>query len=195
MTAPTEHQDIRLADQHASKSSSTRSNRAWQIWNWVTDFFSPKLMANKNAIAPNLSAVTSIDTDSMMRKIETSTLLSSLWLFTLLNIIFRDIHELAKKSHLEEILATEVSEVLLFVAGFVIEIPIAMVLLSLLLVRKILRPINLIAALIISAGMLSFPPTDLDDVFFLIIQLLAMVAILWTAWRWPADDRLSTVRN
>ncbi len=195
MTAPTEYKDIRLADQNASKSPSTQSIQAGRFWYWVTNCFSLKLMSHENATARKLSKVTPIDTHSMMRRIETNTLLSSLWLFTLLNIIFRDIHELAKKSHLEQILASEVSEVLLFIAGFVIEIPIAMVLLSLLLVRRILRPITLVAALIISAGMLSLPPTDLDDVFFLTIQLLAMVAILWTAWRWPGEDRLSTVRN
>lgn len=193
MTTPIENQDSRIADQSKSKSSPVSTNRAGHIWDGVTDRFAQKLMANENVNAHKLSTATSINTESVMRKIETNTLLSSLWLFTLLNIIFRDIHELAKKSHLEQILATEVSEVLLFVVGFVIEIPIAMVLFSLLLARRILRPITLVAAPIIAAGMLSFPPTDLDDVFFLIFQLLALVTIMWTAWRWPQADPLSTV--
>lgn len=139
-------------------------------------------------------AATFIKKDSTMRKIETNTLLSALWLFILLNVIFRDIHQLAKKSYLEMLLASEISDVLLFLVGFVIEIPIAMVLFSLLLARRILRPLTFVAALVTTAGMVSAPPTDLDDVFFLVIQLLAMVAIVWTAWRWSQEDRLSTGR-
>ena len=129
-----------------------------------------------------------------MRKIETNTLLSALWLFILLNVIFRDLHEIAKKSHLEMLLASEVSDVLLFLVGFVIEIPIAMVLFSLLLSRRILRPLTIVATLVITVGMVSVPPTDLDDVFFLTIQLLAMIAIVWTVWRWSQEDRLSNSR-
>lgn len=193
MTAPIENKDTSIADQSNSNSSSVSTNRTGHIWDRVSDRFAQKLMANENANAHKLSAATPINTESVMRKIGTNTLLSNLWLFTLLNIIFRDIHELAKKSHLEQILATEVSELLLFVAGFVIEIPIAMVLFSLLFARRILRPITFVAALIVTAGMLSFPPTDLDDVFFLIIQLLALVTIMWTAWRWPQADPQSIV--
>ncbi len=126
-----------------------------------------------------------------MRKIKTNTQLSALWLFMLLNIIFRDIHQLAKKSYLEMLLASEISEVLMFFVGFVIEIPIAMVLFSLLFVRRILRPLTIVAALVTTAGMVSVPPTDLDDAFFLVIQLLAMVAIVCIAWRWPETVGLS----
>ncbi len=129
-----------------------------------------------------------------MRKIETHTLLSALWLFTLINIIFRDIHQLAKKSHLEMLLANEISDTLLFLVGFVIEIPIAMVLLSLLLEPRFLRPLTFVATLITSVGMVSVPPTDLDDVFFLAIQLLAMGAIAWATWRWPHEGDLSKNR-
>jgi len=129
-----------------------------------------------------------------MRKIETNTLLSALWLFILLNVIFRDLHQLAKKSYLEMLLAREISDVLLFLVGFIIEIPIAMVLFSLLLARRILRLLTFVAALITSVGMVSVPPTDLDDVFFLIIQLLAMFAIVWTAWWWLHEDRLPNGR-
>lgn len=91
-------------------------------------------------------AATFIKKDGAMRKIETNTLLSALWLFILLNVIFRDIHQLAKKSYLEMLLASEISDVLLFLVGFVIEIPIAMVPFSLLLARRILRPLTFVDA-------------------------------------------------
>ncbi|SDZ39971.1 hypothetical protein SAMN05444004_11316 [Jannaschia faecimaris] len=77
---------------------------------------------------------------------------------------FRDIHQLARKSYLETLLANEVSEtLLLIVVVVVIEIPIAMVLLSLLLTRKVPRPLTLIPAAVTALGMVSVPPTDMDN--------------------------------
>ncbi len=124
-----------------------------------------------------------------MDTIDTKTKLSALWLFILLNIIFRDIHQFTLKSHLEMLLTgyyngTEVTDAILLIGGFVVEIPIAMVLFSLLLSRKIGRPITFIATLMITATLLFTPPSDLDDMFFLIVELAAILAILWTAWTW-----------
>ena len=124
-----------------------------------------------------------------MDTIDTKTKLSALWLFILLNIIFRDIHQFTLKSHLEMLLTgyyngTEVTDAILLIGGFVVEIPIAMVLFSLLLSRKIGHPITFIATLMITATLLFTPPSDLDDMFFLIVELAAILAILWTAWTW-----------
>ena len=115
--------------------------------------------------------------------------LSALWLFILLNVIFRDIHQFTMKSHLEMLLTgyyngMEVTETLMLVGGMVLEIPIAMVLFSLLLKRKFNRPAN-IAAVIISAGLfLVEPPSDLDDWFFKIIEFIGFIAIVVTVWKW-----------
>lgn len=132
-------------------------------------------------------------TRAMMRRIEPHSQLSALWLFVLLNVIFRDIHQLAKKSYLESLLATEISEKLMLVVGFIIEIPIAMVLFSLILARSVLRSLTFFAAFITLMGMVSIPPSDLDDVFFLVVQVLALAAITWTAWQWASDDNASSI--
>jgi hypothetical protein len=129
-----------------------------------------------------------------MKPIDTSTKLSALWLFILLNIIFRDMHQFALKSHLEMLLTgyhngIEITETLMFFGAFLAEVPIAMVLFSLLLTRRICRPLTFVAVFITGATLVSSSPTDLDDVFFLTIELAAMVAILWTAWRWHEHDR------
>lgn len=119
--------------------------------------------------------------------------LSALWLFILLNVIFRDIHQFTMKSHLEMLLTgyyngMEVTEMLMLVGGIVLEIPIAMVLFSLLLQRKINRTANLVAV-IISAGLfLVEPPSDLDDWFFKIVEFLGFLAILWTLRNWKSDE-------
>lgn len=79
---------------------------------------------------------------------------------------------------------TEITDTILLIGGIVVEIPIAMVLFSLLLTRKIGRPITFIAALITTAALLFTLPSDPDDLFFLIIELVAIFGILSTAWTW-----------
>ena len=124
--------------------------------------------------------------------------LSALWLFTLLNVIFRDIHQMTMKSHLEMLLSgyyngMEVTEELMLIGGMVLEIPIAMVLFSLLLKRKYNRIANIIAV-IISAGLfLIEPPSDMDDWFFKIVEFIAFIAILFTAWKWKEETEPSWI--
>ncbi len=119
--------------------------------------------------------------------------LSARWLFALLNVIFRDIHQFTMKSHLEMLLTgyyngMEVTEELMLIGGMVLEIPILMVLFSLLLKRKCNRIANVIAV-IISAGLfLVEPPSDLDDWFFKIMEFIAFIAILETAWKWKSEN-------
>ena len=133
-----------------------------------------------------------------MENIHPRTKLSALWLFILLNIIFRDIHQMALKSHLEMLMTgvyngTVVTEGLMLIGGFLVEIPIAMVLFSLLLKRKFNRPINIGAALATTAVILFTPPSDWDDTFHLIIEMAAMGWILRTAWRWQKDKQVATI--
>ena len=128
--------------------------------------------------------------DCPMRQIDTNIKLSALWLFILLNIIFRDIHQFTLKSHLEMLLTgtyngIEITEELMLLGGFLVEVPIAMVLFSLLLTRRTGRPVTFAAAFITTATLLFTAPSDMDDVFHLVVELAAMVAILWTAWKWP----------
>jgi len=128
-----------------------------------------------------------------MDKIDTKTKLSALWLFILLNIIFRDIHQFGLKSHLEMLLTgyyngVEITDTLMLFGGFLAEVPIAMVLFSLLLTRRIGRPVTFVAAFITTATLVSSAPSDMDDVFHLVIELAAMVAILRTAWSWPERE-------
>ena len=73
-----------------------------------------------------------------METINTKAKLSALWLFILLNIIFHDIHQYALKSHLEMLLTgtyngTMITDTIMLIGGFLVEVSIAMVLFSLLL--------------------------------------------------------------
>ena len=133
-----------------------------------------------------------------MDTINTKIKLSALWLFILLNIIFRDIHQMTLKSHLEMLLTgyyngTKMSDAIMLIGGFLVEIPIAMVLFSLLLKRKINRTLNIVAVILTTAILLFTPPSDWDDTFFLIVELIAIGSILWTAWKWNSQSTVETL--
>ena len=127
-----------------------------------------------------------------MRKLDPHTLLSALWLFILLNIIFRDIHQFVLKSHLEMLLTgyyngTLITDELMLLGGFFALVPISMVLLSLLLERRWLRPVSSFGVLFTAVPAVMSPPTDMDDVLHLAVALCALAAIAWITWVWPAD--------
>lgn len=116
--------------------------------------------------------------------IETKAKLSTLWIFVLFNVIFRDLHEFARPGFIEELMNGQVSEQMLLLAGFMIEVPIAMVLFSRLLPYGANRWANIIAAAIVLSLLIAYGTTDLDDTFFLIVEIAALSFVIWSAWRW-----------
>ena len=98
-------------------------------------------------------------------------LLSTLWIFFLLNMIFRDIHDLVRPGLLEEMMTgivngTQVTDGLLLVGSIMVEIPISMVLLSRVLKYRLNRWANIILGSITLASVIGKKPIDLDDVLF-----------------------------
>ncbi len=121
-------------------------------------------------------------------------LLSTLWLFLLLNIIFRDIHQFLSPGYMDWVIAGEmfgrkVTDELLLFGGIAVEVMILMVLLPRILAARTLRIVNTAAAVFACALILFAPPIDPDDVFFLAICLVTLVAIVWVGWTRfsPAD--------
>ncbi len=82
----------------------------------------------------------------------------------------------------------EVTEIVMFIGAILVEIPIAMFLFSLLLKRKVNRIANIISAILFTAVLLFTPPTDMDDTFHLIVELIGIVAIVWTALKWKTEN-------
>ncbi|MCA9950297.1 MAG: hypothetical protein KDE48_11670 [Anaerolineales bacterium] len=117
--------------------------------------------------------------------------LSTLWIFVLLNMIFRDIHELVKPGYLEELMTgivngNQITDELLLLGGIMIEVVILMVLLSWILKVRNNRWANIIVGTItIVLVIINNTAPDLDDMFFATIQLIALVIIVWYAWTWP----------
>ena len=125
--------------------------------------------------------------------------LSNLWTFYLFNTIFRDIHEFIEPGFIEQVMTgtfngTPITEHLLLLGGFVAEVPISMVLLSRLLPYGVNRWANIIAAMITLSFEIKNGTTDLDDTFHMVIEIAALLSIIWSAWRWrnPTSKYYST---
>ncbi|MGI9205686.1 MAG: DUF6326 family protein [Woeseiaceae bacterium] len=124
----------------------------------------------------------------------TRTVLSTLWIFVLLNLFAKDMHELGRPGMLRQIMAgvvdgVTITEELMLLGGVMFEIPILMVLLSQVLPYKINRRANIGAgALTILIEAYSNLNPDLDNIFFLVIKILALLAVIWVAWKWPVVE-------
>lgn len=124
-----------------------------------------------------------------MRDIDPHTNLSALWLFILLNIVFRDLHHFGMPGFIETIMTGRINGMaitaeLMLISGPVASVPISMVPLSLLLKRRFARPLTFPAAILTSVTILPPAPTDRDEMCRFGLQAIAMLVIVWTAWRW-----------
>ncbi|WP_222984332.1 DUF6326 family protein [Flagellimonas meishanensis] len=129
-------------------------------------------------------------------KTETRSLLSTLWIFVLLNMIFRDLHQFASQGFIEELMSLDISEELVLVFGFILEIPILMVLLPKVLSDVANKWANIVAVIVTSFGMLSvLPSVDLDDIFFMVMEFMALIAIAMIAWKLPALNPTNQTRT
>ncbi len=133
------------------------------------------------------------NTDKKMGGMNTKTLLSTLWIFILLNIIFRDLHEVISPGFLTEALTgyvngQQITEELIFIGALIVEVPTVMVLLSRLLKYKINRWANIVASVITIAVVLSAVPKLPADIFFAAIEIIALLAIIRIAWKWRSEE-------
>lgn len=118
------------------------------------------------------------------------SLLSTLWIFVLLNMIFRDLHQFASDGFIQELMSLNISEELVLVFGIVLEVPILMVVLSRVLSNRLNKWINLVAVFITALGILSNANSaDMDDIFFMVMEILALVYIVRTALKLTVEPK------
>ena len=115
--------------------------------------------------------------------------LSTLWIFVLFNLIFSEFHRLLQPGFLEEVMTgtvggVQLSQEVLLLGAMVLEIPIAMALLSRVLKYRLNRWANIIAGAMTIAIVLFNMSADLDNIFFSTIGVVAMFLVVWYAWRW-----------
>lgn len=109
--------------------------------------------------------------------------LSTLWVFMLFNYLYCDV-----MTGFDPLVTTELGRDALLAASLLMEIPIAMVLLSRVLPNRPNRLANVIASIFlvvvqIGTQFVGEGPT-LYYVFFSALEIVCLLFITWTAWRW-----------
>ena len=124
-----------------------------------------------------------------MPSIDVRLKLSALWLFILLNIVFRDLHQTLSPGYIDWVIEGEmfgmiITDELLLFGGVAVEVMLIMVIAPHFLPRRLLRITNLVVVIFSAMLLLFTPPIDPDDVFFLIVCLSTLAAAAWHGWRW-----------
>jgi hypothetical protein len=123
---------------------------------------------------------------------DTRIKLAVLWIFVLFNYLYADVLTLMDSSVLKELIAGSVAGLqitpsLLLIGAILMEIPIAMIILSLVLKYTINRWVNIIAGLIsslaVAASLFVGTPAPYYA-FFGIIEVITTCSIVWIAWKW-----------
>ena len=123
-----------------------------------------------------------------------AVLLSQLWLFAMLNTVFRDIHEMAKAETIEDILSgfmngNPVNEAVLLLGGVLVELTLVMILGAYVFGPRLYRQLNLVLAPLAVLGVVFSAPNDPDDYFFVAITAVAFLSATAIAWSWrPKAD-------
>ena len=128
------------------------------------------------------------------------TTLSTLWIFATLNYLYCDVLTLMDSQMLKQFITGTVGGInmtqgFLLGAAILIEIPIAMVLLSRVLEYRANRWANITAGTIMTVVQFSSlffgsSPTNYY-IFFSIIEIASTSLIVWYAWTWPDPESRS----
>jgi Family of unknown function (DUF6326) len=126
--------------------------------------------------------------------------LSTLWIVATLNYLYCDVVTLMDPALLKQFLAGEIGSVhisqgFLLGAGILVEIPIAMVLLSRILGDRPNRIANIVAGTVMTAVQLLslvVKTPALYYVFFSVIEIACTSVIVWYAWTWRNDERAAS---
>ncbi len=130
--------------------------------------------------------------------------LSVLWIFVMFNYTYADIVTLMDASVLKEILSgvlgggIEVTQGFLLLGSVLMEIPIAMIILSLVLKYKVNRWANIFAGAIktiaVFATMFVGTPA-LYYLFFGIIEIACTIYIVYIAWKWKNPESAPDIKS
>jgi hypothetical protein len=119
-------------------------------------------------------------------------LLSTLWIFVMLNYLYCDLIGMMDSNFLKQYLnghvgKLDVSQGFLLGASILMEIPIAMILLSRVLSYKVNRWANIIAGTIMTLVQISSLTVSMPTIyyiFFSTIEILTTLFIVQVAWKW-----------
>lgn len=109
--------------------------------------------------------------------------LSTLWVFVMVNILAADIFSFMLQAGAQKA-QVHVSQEMMLAFAVVIEIPIAMIILSRVLGHRANRLANIAASVITIAFVVAGGSLDLHYLFFATAEVAAMVYMIWAAWTW-----------
>ncbi|MBT8250512.1 MAG: hypothetical protein KJN81_09640 [Acidimicrobiia bacterium] len=118
--------------------------------------------------------------------------LSTLWIVVMFNMIFADVLTLYIPEHLQDFVAGatpfEITESLMLAMAFIIEIPIAMILLSRFMKYRANRITNLVASAITLVFVVAGGSMILHYLFFAAVEIVCLAMIAWYSWNWKAPE-------
>ena len=118
--------------------------------------------------------------------------LSTLWIVVMFNILAADIVGFMNPGALAEIVSGdvgfEVTQGLLLVFAILLEIPIAMILLSRVLKYSVNRWANIVASVITIVYIIGGGSAYLSYFFFATVEVVCLLFIAWYAWTWPKQE-------
>jgi hypothetical protein len=114
--------------------------------------------------------------------------LSTLWVFVMFNMVFADIVGFLNPGTLEEMIAMKPAQGLLLAFSILLEIPIAMIVLSRILKYRANRWANIIASSTTILWVIGGGNTSVSYIFFATIEVACMVLIIWYAWQWTEQE-------
>lgn len=127
------------------------------------------------------------------KKIETKTLLSTLWVVVMVNMLKADILSLYIPGAVDELARTAGNTPipLLMLGGAVMmEISILMILLSRVLRYGVNRWANIIISLITMAFVIGGGSTYPHYLFIAAVEVVCLILIVWVAWKWRDPEAL-----
>jgi hypothetical protein len=132
-----------------------------------------------------------MNTNKKTFEMDTKVLLSTLWIVVFGNMVYADVLSLfipGVHDELAEFAGGTPIALLMLAGAVIIEIPIAMIILSRVLRYRANRWVNIIAAAIsivlVIAGGEAYP----HYVFLSAIEVVCMLVIIWNAWKWPKEE-------
>lgn len=135
---------------------------------------------------------------------KTQNIFSKLWTFLTVNYIFCDVFSLYHSKFLKGLLIGEIdgiefTEPFLLYFSIIMELPMLMILLSVILKDRINQITNIIVAIImiiIQIGSLVTGENSLHYVFFSCIEISTLIVIIYIVWKWlKQNNRNKSITN
>jgi hypothetical protein len=128
-----------------------------------------------------------------IRKPDTKVLLSTLWIVIMINMLKADILSLYIPGSAEELAKTSASTgtpipQLMLGGAIMMEISIAMILLSRLLKYGLNRWVNIVVSLITIAFVVGGGASYPHYIFIATVEVICLLVIIWSSWKWRGNE-------